>query len=96
MRYEMGERDVYNQLVYFASLWDVERAKKLAEAAVEAGAGNGVAAGELKDKVFALANYNKERFGTVKGVVDKYLEKCGRQWVAMDTLFSKLGFIIAA
>jgi DNA polymerase alpha subunit A len=31
----------------------------------------------------------------VKGVMDKYLEKCGRQWVAMDTLFSKLGFTAA-
>jgi DNA polymerase alpha subunit A len=49
----------------------------------------------MRDKILALAEHNRVRFGTVKGVVDKYLDKCGRQWVAMDTLFSKLGFIAA-
>ncbi len=96
MRYEMGERDVYNQLVYFASLWDVDKAKTLAgtAAAVTEGAQeSGVPAGEMRDKVLALAEQNRVRFGTVKGVVDKYLDKCGRQWVQMDTLFSKLGFV---
>ncbi len=94
MRYEMGERDVYNQLLYFGSLWDVEKAKAVALAGgvgKEEGEG-AVPAGELKDKVVALAEHNRVRFGTVKGVVDRYLDKCGRQWVAMDTLFSKMGF----
>jgi DNA polymerase alpha subunit A len=100
MRYEMGERDVYNQLVYFASLWDVDRAKAQAASGSsssggEGGGGGGVPAGEMRDKVLALAEHNRVRFATVKGVVDKYLDKCGRQWVAMDTLFSKLGFIAA-
>ena len=99
MRYEMGERDVYNQLVYFGSLWDVDMAKALAEAGQIGGGGGGgkegegVPAGEMKDRVLALAEQNRKRFETVKGVVDKYLDKCGRQWVAMDTLFAKLGFV---
>jgi len=99
MRYEMGERDVYNQLVYFGSLWDVDKAKALAEAGQIGGGGGGgkegegVPAGEMKDRVLALAEQNRKRFETVKGVVDKYLDKCGRQWVAMDTLFAKLGFV---
>ncbi|AEO69584.1 574569cc-4c6e-40cc-970a-558d0cd7ff86 [Thermothielavioides terrestris] len=104
MRYEVGERDIYNQLVYFASLWDVDKAKALAGTATAAGASEGgkpgggaegVPAGEMRDKILALAEHNRVRFGTVKGVVDKYLDKCGRQWVAMDTLFSKLGFMAA-
>ncbi|KAK4153694.1 hypothetical protein C8A00DRAFT_33570 [Chaetomidium leptoderma] len=110
MRYEMGEREVYTQLVYFAGLWDVDKAKALADSAVAAaaaaggnnkvadggGAGEGgVPPGEMRDKVLALAEHNRVRFGTVKGVVDKYLDKCGRRWVAMDTLFSKLGFVAA-
>jgi DNA polymerase alpha subunit A len=96
MRYEMGERDVYNQLVYFAGLWDVDKAKARAQAGgVGGGDGDGVPAGEMRDKILALAEHNRVRFGTVKSVVDKYLDKCGRQWVAMDTLFSKLGFIAA-
>ncbi|KAK3899814.1 hypothetical protein C8A05DRAFT_36563 [Staphylotrichum tortipilum] len=91
MRYEMGEREVYNQLLYFGSLWDVDKAKARAlEGAVEAP--EGVPAAEVRDRVLALAEHNRVRFGTVKGVVDRYLDKCGRQWVAMDTLFSKMGF----
>lgn len=86
MRYEISERDIYNQLVYFASLFDVDKARTKAEAE----------AAEAKDKIIVRAEKNRTRFGTVKGVVDRYLDKCGRQWVAMDTLFAKLGFVAGA
>lgn len=81
MRYEYTEKAIYNQLVYFASLWDVDRARTSAADHPQD-----------QDKILALAEHNRVRFGTIKGVVDKYLDKCGRQWVAMDTLFGKLGF----
>lgn len=45
------------------------------------------------ERVMALAEHNRVRFGTLKGAVEKYLDKCGRQWVAMDSLFGKLGFV---
>ena len=91
MRYEYSEREIYNQLLYLASLWDVERARSR----VDGGNGGGgvVNSGE-KDRILALAEHNRVRFATVKGVVDRHLDKCGRQWVAMDTLFGKLGFSI--
>lgn len=91
MRYEVSEKDIYNQLVYFASLWDVDKAK--AKAAGEGGVA-GALDRETREKVHALVEHNRTRFGTVKGVVDRYLDKCGRQWVAMDTLFTKLGFTV--
>ncbi|KAH9884539.1 hypothetical protein F4778DRAFT_553714 [Xylariomycetidae sp. FL2044] len=95
MRYEYTERDVYNQLMYLASLWDVEKARAKAQSGA-AGLGGEGNAGSLsaaeKERVLALAEHNRRRFDTVKGVVDRYLDKCGRQWVAMDTLFGKLGF----
>ncbi|KAI1823080.1 hypothetical protein F4861DRAFT_352300 [Xylaria intraflava] len=95
MRYEYSERDIYNQLVYFASLFDVDKARKKAESGATGLGGEGNA-GSLsaaeQERIKALAEHNRVRFTTVKGVVDKYLDKCGRQWVAMDTLFSKLGF----
>lgn len=91
MRYEVGERDIYNQLVYFASLWDVDRARAKAQ---ETGGDQALSA-EDRERVMALTEHNRTRFGTVQGVVEKYLDKCGRRWVAMDTLFSKLGFIAA-
>lgn len=84
MRYEYTEKAIYTQLLYFASLWDVEKAKAKALTA-------DITAHD-REKILAQAEHNRVRFGTVKGVVDKYLEKCGRQWVAMDTLFAKLGF----
>lgn len=77
MSYEYCEKQMYNQLLYFAGLWDVDKAK--AAAAKESG--------EKKDSLAALAEFNRIRFGTIKTVVDGYLKKCGRQWVEMDTLF---------
>ncbi|CAI7595452.1 unnamed protein product [Penicillium bialowiezense] len=77
MSYEFSEKAIYNQLLYFAGLWDVDKAKILAEKET----------GEKKDSVSALAEFNRTRFDTVKGVVDGYLKKCGRQWVEMDGLF---------
>ncbi|XP_044718077.1 DNA polymerase family B domain-containing protein [Hirsutella rhossiliensis] len=86
MRYEYTEKAIYNQLLYFASLWDVDKARSRADNA------DGELSREHREKILALAEHNRVRFGTAKGVVDKYLDKCGRQWVAMDTLFAKLGF----
>jgi DNA polymerase alpha subunit A len=77
MAYEYSEKQMYNQLLYFAGLWDVDKAK--AAAAKETG--------EKKDSLAALAEFNRIRFGTIKTVADGYLKKCGRQWVEMDTLF---------
>ncbi|KAI5460009.1 putative DNA polymerase alpha catalytic subunit [Mariannaea sp. PMI_226] len=86
MRYEYTEKAIYNQLLYFASLWDVDKAR------AKANSESNDMSRQDRDKVLALAEHNRVRFTTVKSVVDKYLDKCGRQWVAMDTLFSKLGF----
>lgn len=77
MSYEYTEKEIYNQLLYFAGLWDVEKAKASIEKE----------AGEKKDSIAALVEFNRTRFGTIKGVVDGYLKKCGRQWVEMDGLF---------
>ncbi|KAK8026626.1 DNA polymerase [Apiospora marii] len=91
MRYEVGERDIYNQLVYFASLWDVDRARAKAQDTE----GDRKLTPAEREEIRAMTEHNRVRFDTVRGVVDKYLDKCGRRWVAMDTLFSKLGFVAA-
>ncbi|KAK2628552.1 hypothetical protein QTJ16_001655 [Diplocarpon rosae] len=79
MHYEYTEKMMYNQLLYYSSLFDVEKAKTLAK-------------GTEREIIMALVEHNRTRFGTLKAVVEKYLDKCGRQWVAMDSLFGKLGF----
>ncbi|KAK6222326.1 DNA-directed DNA polymerase alpha catalytic subunit pol1 [Pestalotiopsis sp. IQ-011] len=94
MKYEYSERDVYNQLSYFASLWDIEKAKKVASSAPDSDEEASLSAAD-RAAVAARWPTNKDRFDTVHGVVEKYLDKCGRRWVAMDTLFGKLGFIAA-
>jgi DNA polymerase alpha subunit A len=80
MTYVVKERDVWNQLLYYQSLFDVERVGK-GEAAVKGEE-------EKREKMKVLAEVNRERFGTLKGVVERWLERNGRQWVQMDSLFS--------
>jgi DNA polymerase alpha subunit A len=97
MQYEYTEKMMYNQLLYFASLWDVEKAKMKAKGQ-DRGEFNSsdekdACTDSITERVMALAEHNRVRFGTLKGVVEKYLDKCGRQWVAMDSLFGKLGYV---
>ncbi len=97
MHYEYTEKMMYNQLLYFASLWDVEKAKLKAKGQDrgELGVidGGDFELTDIAERVMALAEHNRARFGTLKVVVEKYLDKCGRQWVAMDSLFGKLGYV---
>jgi len=79
MSYEYSEKRLYNQLLYYAGLWDVNKAKEVARSSKEIEGS--------KDRVVVLAETNKASFAVVKGVVDGYLKKCGRQWVEMDSLF---------
>ena len=77
MRYEMSEKEMYNQLLYFRGLWDVEgRALSTREGT-----------NDDKEKVRAVVEWNRERFGTCKAVVEGYLKRCGRVWVQLDGLF---------
>lgn len=79
MGYQYGERALYNQLLYFRGLWDVEKGK------------NAIASNKTGEdgleKAKALAEWNRERFATCAALVDGYLAKCGRVWVQMDSLF---------
>lgn len=71
MNYEYSAKSLYNQLLYYKTLFDLAKAKS----------GN-------DDNIQALAVMNEERFETLVGVVEKYLKKCGRRWVSMDSIFS--------
>ena len=82
MNFEYSEKRLYNQLLYYAALWDVDKAKTNAKAKEHE---------SIRDRVMVLAETNKALFGVMKGVVDGYLRKCGRQWVEMDSLF---GFVL--
>ena len=96
MHYEYTEKMIYNQLLYFSTLFDIEKAKNAAKGAekgnITLAISSSASTNVFTERVVALAEHNRVRFGTLKGVVEKYLDKCGRQWVAMDSLFGKLGF----
>jgi len=85
MRWEVSEKAVWNQLVLWERTFDVERAKEKAKGAVKMEEG-----GDM-EKVGVLAEINRERFETIRGVIKGYLDKSGRQWVDMGTLFGFMG-----
>jgi DNA polymerase alpha subunit A len=80
MGWEKGGKGVGNTLSYWRGLWDVEKA-------VTSGGVGIKKEGEEAEKVKALAEWNRERFETVKGVVEGYEKRCGWVWVQMDSLF---------
>ena len=97
MGYEYGEKKLYNQLLYWSGLWDVEKQKAKAKE-VRSGQPSGGVDGDgsvngvgLKERVAVVAEGNKVLCETVKGVVDAYLRKCGRQWVDMHRIFGFAG-----
>lgn len=86
MAYEASEKALYNQLLYFRGLWDVENmlSEKGRPKLGKLSSGDGT---ETEEKVKAVAEWNRERFGTCREVVEGYLKRCGRVWVQMDALF---------
>ena len=90
MNYEYSDKMLYNQLLYFRSLFDVEKAKAKAvgEHKGEFSERREVSgADEAADAINALVIQNAHRFGVINGCVGKYLEKCGRRWVGMGSIF---------
>ncbi|KAF2712073.1 DNA polymeras-like protein alpha catalytic subunit [Pleomassaria siparia CBS 279.74] len=82
MGWEVKEKDVWNQLLYFQSLFDVDRVGK-----DEAGIKVSPEGMEKRERTKVLAEVNRSGFGACKQVVERWLERNGRQWVQMDTLF---------
>ena len=79
MGYEYSEKRMYNQLLYFAGLWDVDKAKEKAKSLKDDV--------DVKERVVVLAESNRAAFAVLREVVEGYLKKCGRQWVDMGCLF---------
>lgn len=75
MSYEYTDKMLYNQLLYFSSVFDVNKAKARVEV-------------DKNETLHVLAEKNRERFKIISEAVQKYLDKCGRQWVSMESIFS--------
>ena len=88
MGYEYGEKALYNQLLYLQGLFDVEKVKNYL-----VGKDGVKIEGDLRDRLGVVTEMNREKFETCREVVKSYLDKSGRQWVAMHQLF---GFALKA
>ncbi|KAF5385769.1 hypothetical protein D9615_002206 [Tricholomella constricta] len=76
--FEYTDAQLYNQLRYFSSLFDGQRAV-------------GTVKGRSKteqDTISALVLHNAECLRALGDCVEKYLDQCGRRWVDLKGLFS--------
>ena len=79
MKFEYSEKSLYNQLLYFQSLFDVDKSvEKLAAGGMKM---------EESEKLKIAAGMNRGRFGVCWAVVKGYLDRSGWGWVNMDSLF---------
>ncbi|GAA5897364.1 hypothetical protein JCM5296_004143 [Sporobolomyces johnsonii] len=76
MHFEYSDAKLYDQLLYFDTLFDVDKARAKA------------AGTPLQDEVTARAEANRKAFELLRQVVTRHLEKNGRRWVSMESLFS--------
>lgn len=88
MRYKYSDRALYNQLLYFSSIFDVDKARRNELKPVVDAFDNGSAPAKLATgQIEALAEQNRDLFGHCHGIVDRYLAECGRRYVNMGSIF---------
>ncbi|EDK44463.1 DNA polymerase alpha catalytic subunit [Lodderomyces elongisporus NRRL YB-4239] len=94
MSYRYTDKALYNQLLYFQSIFDVEKTKQrklrpIRDALEEEGkeGKDGKVAELATGQIEALAEQNRDVFAYCQGVVQKYLAECGRRYVNMGSIF---------
>lgn len=95
MHYAYNDKQLYAQLLYYDSLFDVARARnykapaKKDEAAAAAAPGNAVSeVVDQTERIKALAEMNAVRFDSSRQVVGGFLKRCGRRYVDMASVFA--------
>lgn len=81
MKYEYSDRQLYDQLLYFDSLFDVDRAKHRKSQSDDADS-------YTVEEIRVRAEQNRQRFEIARKVVTKYLNNSGRRYVDMHSIFS--------
>ncbi|KAK6459207.1 DNA-directed DNA polymerase alpha [Scheffersomyces xylosifermentans] len=88
MRYKYSDKALYNQLLYFNAIFDVDKAKKNELRPIYDSFGGEKEPSKLASgQVEALAEQNRELFGHCQEVVQKYLADCGRRYVNLGSIF---------
>ncbi|KAF9006961.1 hypothetical protein BDQ17DRAFT_1351161 [Cyathus striatus] len=74
--FEYSDTDLYNQLRYFAYLFDGEKAIKSAKGSTQI------------DTITSIVGHNRTLLNTLGECVEDYLGRCGRRWVDLGAIFS--------
>ena len=89
MRFKYSDKQLYNQLLYFSSLFDREKNKKQTVKPLYYEGDKDFPTEKMAhSSLQALSEQNRELFETAQGVVQKYLDNCGRRYVDMGAIFS--------
>ncbi|KAG2067603.1 hypothetical protein BDR04DRAFT_1104760 [Suillus decipiens] len=78
VQFKYGDTELYTQLRYFSTLFDIERIIKAAQGSAK------------KEEIVAVATNNDPFLRAMSKTVEKYMEQCGRCWVNLGALFSSL------
>lgn len=86
---EYTDKELYDQLCYYSSLFDVEATLEKSKAGAAAGAAAG-ASGEAKhEEIKMLASRNRETLDMLAGTVKRYLDKNDRRYVDLGKIFGR-------
>ena len=75
MSYELNDKTVYNQLLYYDSLFNVDKVKEDSTIMKD-------------DRIKALMEHNRIAFERSRSLIGSYLRKCGRRYVDMSNVFA--------
>ena len=88
MRFKYTDKQLYNQLLYLFSLFDLEKNKKQKLKPLYYEGDKDYPGEPLADSsILALTEQNRTLFEISQSVVNKYLENCGRRFVDMGNIF---------
>ncbi|KAF8920856.1 hypothetical protein CPB85DRAFT_1372860 [Mucidula mucida] len=74
--FEYSDSHLYDQLRFYLSLFDGERAIKSSTGS------------STEEEVKVLVSKHSDFFDSMTACVEKYLDQCGRRWVEMSSIFS--------
>ncbi|AMD19692.1 HCL459Cp [Eremothecium sinecaudum] len=88
IRYRYSDKQLYNQLLYFDSLFDINKNKaQLLRPLYLPGDPDEPKEPLSSSQIAALSEQNRELFETSQAVVQKYLNQCGRRYVDIRAIF---------
>lgn len=87
MRYRYSDKALYNQLLFFDSLFDVEKNKSQLLRPLYDTADKSQPDALSKGQIDALCEQNRDLFTVWRGISQKYLNDCGRRYVDIGSIF---------